>query len=215
MTPANENRMVTIGPLVVLALLGVTFHIGARPAKPEAIHGPTTTQTYNKPPSDTNVDRATDAVGTVPVLRRAETSDTSSEDASRVTTLPRLGPALQRSRPNEGSGDAIMLSRTAHLATKAGAFVDQHIPARDETKSSDTNDPAASFDATTDDHQDRTVGLADEAPSPASPGPNERPFVKRLRSLRSLLDTGTGHEADPEKVLNKKSISMLVCLPIN
>lgn len=215
MMPPNENRMVTIGPLVVLALLGVTFHIGARPVRPEAINVPTTTPTYNISQSDTNLDRATDVDGTVSVLQKARTSDTSSEEASQVVVLPRFGSALQRSRHNQGSGDAIMWSRTADLASKAGAFVEQNRPARGETKSSDTNDPAASFDGTTVDHQDRTVGHFDEAPSPASPVPKRRPFVKSLHSLRSLLDTGTGHEADPDKVFNKYSISMFVCVPFD
>lgn len=185
--------MVTIGPLIVLGLLGVTFYIGARAVTPVATDLPTIPVARSRPQSATNVLQITERLGSDPVMLGENTSGSpSSPNASQVMELPRFGPVLQRGRLSGGSGDAMTLSRSEHPTTRTTNVADQHRSTGGERESSDGGTVNHRDSAT-----ERPRGLAASAKSPfseeISPGKTER-------STGSGLGTETGNKTNPEEV---------------
>lgn len=113
--------MVTIGPLIVLGLLRVTFRIGSRPLIPVVTDVPTIRHAPRRSQSYTQVLQKTEPYGSRPALQRANTTDNSSHDVPRVLELPSGGPVLQRGRRSGSSEDTIALSRSERQVLWVGA----------------------------------------------------------------------------------------------
>lgn len=185
--------MVTIGPLIVLGVLGVTFRIGARPVAPIETDIPTIPAARSRPQSVANVLQTDGTLVSDPALHATNTTDGfSSPDASQVLELPRFGPALQRGRISEGSGDTMTLSRSEHPTTTATSFAGQHQSTGGERESLDG--ATASINDTETEH---TRGVCRSSTSPV---PEDMSLSKPQRSTGSVLETAPGKETDAEKV---------------
>lgn len=202
--------MVTIGPLIVLGILGVTFRIGARlvaTLEPEVLTVPQTPTIHQ---SDNNACAALESLTPTPVLQRARTSEMFTEDFPRVMELPRFGPALKTGRSSGGSEDSIALSRSQIPTSRAGASVRHHRPAGLEMQLSGMSSSSASLHDATVNRQNGPIGhtVQDEAGYSAPPT-HERPSLGTpQRSPLRTFDTGTGTEADPEQVTTNPAMSL-------
>lgn len=190
--PAS-NRMVTIGPLIVLGLLGATFHIGVRKIRPVASNLPIRPQAGSRSQSDTNVLQMAERLGSDPVLHRENISDSPScQDVSHVMELPRFGPVLQRGRHSGGSGDTMTLSRSEHPTTIASYFAGQPRSADGDRES---------LGGGTANHEDSatepTRGLVRPSTSLVS---EDISLGETQPSLGSVAGAGTGNQANPEEV---------------
>lgn len=192
-----SNRMVTIGPLIVLGLLGVTFYIGARLATPVKDNKLSTPQARSANQSDINVLPTLDPLTPTSVLQRESTSDISMNDNFQVVELPRFRSALQRDRTSGDSGDTIALSRNKTATTSADSYTGQPRPAGRELEPSTTTSlPTGLHDAAVD-LQDRATGQTTRRVA----GSPESAFHQET-SLRNSqqLETDTGTEADLTQV---------------
>lgn len=178
--------MVTIGPLIVLGLLGVTFNIGARPLRPLATDAPIRREASGGSRSGRNGLPTTEPLRSGPILRRARPSNTSSQDALEAIEPPMSGPMLRKHRTSAASNDTLALSRsersivragswsgqqrTAAVSsenpvvlsrnvrpTAAGLFTDKHRPAGGELASSVTQSPPETSDDATVDVQNSAM----------------------------------------------------------
>lgn len=118
--------MVTIGPLVVLGLLGVTFYIGARPMTPVATNVPIIRQAHSRSQPDLTVLETANNLRSGPGLQRAQTSDTPSEDALQTMNLSNSGAGLQRSRRSGRLDGTVVVSPSEHPKRWAGAAASEH-----------------------------------------------------------------------------------------
>lgn len=204
-----SNRVVTIGPLIVLVLLGVTFQIGARLARPVEANVLPIPQARSIDQSDISVLPTMEPLPPTPGLQRARTPDVPTEDISREMELSKFGSAIQRGKVPGGSRETIVLSRSL-ITTSAGAFAGQHRPAGRVLEASGTNsrqtnshEPALSHQDTETEHTTRG-----ETGSSATAIHGDAPLNKPRRSLGSGLTTGTGIKADQKRVHAKVSLTM-------
>ena len=178
--------MVTIGPLIVLGLLGVTFKIGARPLRPVATGVPISRQASGRSQPGRNNVQAMEPPTPGPVLPRARTSITSSQDAFQAREPPRSGPVFRGHQTSAASDDNLTWSRSERLtrragfgagrqrtaavnsedsivlsrngrSTTAGAFADNHRPAGTMWKSSVTHRPPENSEEATVDGQNSAM----------------------------------------------------------
>lgn len=185
--------MVTIGPLIVLGVLGVTFHIGAKPVSPVATNQATILQAQSISQPRTNVHQMSESVGTDLALQRETQSDiSSSQDFGQAIEPPNVAPALQKNRSPGGSVDTSTMSRSERPSTRGVFSAGQHQPAGGERVS--LNDTAIN-------PQESASGpICSVAGSSASHVPDSLPLGKTQPSRGNVFDQGAGNEADPEKV---------------
>lgn len=113
--------MVTIGPVVVLGLLGVTFHIGARPVPPVATNVPIIRQLHSRSQSDLDLLEPVDHPRSESGLQTARTLNTPSEDALQSIPLSNSGAGLQRNRRSGRLDGTVAVSPNEHPNRWAGA----------------------------------------------------------------------------------------------
>ena len=153
----DSNRMVTIGPLVVLGILGITFHVGARPLKPAANNVPVNrSDTHIRQPA-TSMLQPTESSRSESGLRRVTAADTLMQDYLQAVQSPTSQPVLENSGPSGGSEDTIGLSRSQHQRPRVGASAGQHREAAETSKDylalSLRDRPAPVSNDTTNHHQ--------------------------------------------------------------
>ena len=104
--------MVTIGPLIFLGLLGVTFHIGANSVRPAATIRPISGPEHSRFESDTNTIPGMETPASGAVLRRGRTWD-ASEGTFQAVEPACSGPRVQRRRTWDMSGDYVTVPHSA------------------------------------------------------------------------------------------------------
>lgn len=209
------DRMVTIGPLVVLGLLGLTFHVGARPASPVATPEPMSRKDHSRS-YDTNVLQAIE-------LSPSERSGRQNTSSSQTIELPPPSrPVLTRGRPSRifnTSEDTIGLSLSEHhpvVRTQSTSRC-EHPPsacdlaAQPRTTGGRQSSSLSTLHANMDDASEierdlsimRTsseVGGEAVSKRSSSFGSVVRSMGKRQPSLRSVWKAGPGNKADPDQV---------------
>lgn len=205
-----SNRIVTIGPLIVLVLLGVTFCIGSRLATRVETSELINPQARSNDLSDINVLPTMEPFTSTPVLQRENTSNVSLNDNFQVVELPKLELAFQTDRASGDSGDTIALSRN-RISTSVGSYAEQTHPASRELEPSTTTISPTGLHNIAVDLGDRATGQTtrDVEGSSESVHHEETSHRKPQQSLPSMLETWTGTEANQKQVCTKPAMSVL------
>ena len=198
-----SHRVVTIGPLFVLGLLGVTFYIGARLATPVEANVLPIPQARSTYPSDTSVLPTVEPLTPRPALQAVKTSGISAGDTAEEVGLSTFGPAPQSGRASGGAGDSMAVSTSSIRETRAGAFAgQQHLPAGRVEESSGTNIPPASLHDTTINRQNKAMGHTTRgaAGSSATATHEDTHLSQTRRALARVLKPGAENKTDPKRV---------------
>ena len=147
------NRMVTIGPLIVLGLLGATFNFGARQLKPVATDVPICRQAFSRYQRGMDGFQTTEPPRSGSLLRGKKTSDASEDTLALARNQRRsraAGVSTGQNRTAAVTSELSLLSRNGN-STTAGAIADKHRPAGGDRESPGTHRPLPnSGDATAD-----------------------------------------------------------------
>lgn len=203
-----SNRMVTIGPLIFLGLLGVTFHIGARPMRPHAAVGPIPRHGRGIHEPDTNITQTLETPTSGPALGRGRTWDVSEDTVQAVERL-RSGTEIQGGRNLGPSEDSIALSCSEGTARRPGVPTGHDGEARGERQSSD----AAINGQDSPMVHTCVEGVVEPITNPfASLAPVEG-SRKKFRLLRNVWQAGPDNGAHPEHV-SKVALPMSACVSL-
>ena len=201
------NRMVTIGPLIVLGLLGATYNFGARQLKPVATDVPVCRQAFNRYQRGMDGLQTTEPPRSGSLLRGKKTFD-ASEDTLALARNQRpsraAGVSTGQNRTAAVTSELSLLSRNGH-STTAGAIADEHRPAGGDRESPGTHRSLTnSGDATVDGQTNVMAHRRDEGEVEALPDCSasterkERSPAKYQRPARNVWNAGPRNDADPD-----------------
>ena len=200
--------MVTFGPLIFLALLAVTFHIGANSVRPAATIEPITRPDHSRSESDTSTIPAMKTPTSGAVLPTRRTSD-ASEGTFQAVEPPCSGPRVQRGRSWGTSEDNIAVSHSEGPTERVSGLTGPDNAARRKRESPGTNKPSSSLnDVSVSRHDNPMVhtiknsGVELESNPSTSGGPVEGSLrISRWQSFRSVWKAGPPKlVADPQQV---------------
>ena len=203
--------MVTIGPLIFLGLLGVTFHIGANSVRPAATIRPISGPEHSRFESDTNTIPGMETPASGAVLRRGRTWD-ASEGTFQAVEPACSGPRVQRRGTWDMSGDYVTVPHSAGRTITASCSTGQDMVAGGKRESSGINNPSSNLDDATVSRQDSPMvhtivdSVVKAEPNPSASLEPLRGSLRKSRrqSLRSVWTAGP-----PTTVANPQQVKLL------
>lgn len=162
--------MVTIGPVFLLGLLGVTFYLGSRRTKPSIAEAPIITARSRRP---------------------------SSSMENSVQVFPKVGGiGDQQHHPTyDAAHPAVSPSASRRPALGSGGVTSSQDPPTKVTNATHGREPSWMIHVSED-----AAGESGQPNAVSASGPVERPILASVHSLRRMWQTGAGNDMDAKQV---------------